>query len=103
MAILNVSVKGDGVINNAAIYLEDPLEKTPLYLNPVSDTEWERSNINVPLEGQLDYSLIVIASTGTKFSCTITNTEDDTSVSFKGMTGKKDKNYYHEKGACDLQ
>jgi len=103
MAILNVRLKGEGVINNAAIYLEDPLEKIPLYLNPVSDKEWERTNISVPLEGQLDYSLIVIACTGTKFSCTITNTEDDTTVSITGMTGKKNKNYYHEQGARDFQ
>ena len=101
--MLNVSVKGDGIINNAAVYLEDPLEMIPIYLNPVSATEWERNDISVPLEGALEYSLIVIAFTGTKFHCTITNAEDGTSIEINGMTGKKNKNYYHEKGSRDLQ
>jgi hypothetical protein len=103
MATFNVSVKGEGVINNAAVYLEDPLELIPLYLNPLSPTEWERNDISAPLEGPLDYSLIVIAFTGTKFSCTITNADDGTCIKISGKTGVKNKNYYHEKGSRALQ
>ena len=102
MATLKVTLVGEGVINNAAVYLEDPLELIPLYLNPVSDTEWERE-VSVPLEGKLDYSLIVIAITGTRFKCTIDYPEEGTSISIKGMTGIKHKNYYHEKGSRDFE
>lgn len=102
MAKLNVTLTGEGVINNAAVYLEDPKELIPLYLNPVSDTEWSRE-VSVPIEGPLDYSLIVIAATGTRFKCEIVNMEDGTSLRITGMTGIKNKNYYHESGSRELQ
>lgn len=102
MAKLNVTLTGEGVINNAAIYLEDPLELIPIYLNPVSDTEWV-VEVSVPLEGPLDYSLIVIALTGTRFKCSIDYPEEGTSIKIKGMTGIKNKNYYHEKGSREFE
>lgn len=99
--MLKVSLEGKGTIDNAVIYLEDPKEKMPYHLNPVSNTEWEREGISIPVDGALDYSLYVLAFTGTKFKCVITD-EEGKSIAIEGITGKKIKNLAHETGSKKL-
>lgn len=102
--MLKVSLKGEGQIDNAVIYLEDPKEKIPYFLNPISGDgiEWELDNISIPLEGELDYALYVVAFTGTQFTCVITNLENDKTIEFSSITGKKIKNQAYETGSDDI-
>lgn len=102
MAKLKVTVEGKGIIDNAVIYIEDPSEKTPYFLDPKSDKVWTKKNISIPLEGWLDYSLYVVAFSGTKFTCMITD-ENGKKVTFKGITGSKIKNRAHISGSKELK
>jgi hypothetical protein len=97
--MLNVNLKGEGTIDNAVIYLEDPKEKMPYFLDPKSNEEWEKDGLNIPLEGDLDYSLYVLAYSGTRFKCVITNSDDGKTITIEGTTGKKIKNQAHETGS----
>lgn len=102
MAKLKVELKGEGIIDNAAIYLEDEAEKLPHFLDPKNDKEWLKENISIPLEGELDYSLYVVAFSGTKFKCTISD-EEENKIELSGVTGSKTKNRAHLKGSEKLK
>ncbi len=101
--MLNVNLKGEGTIDNVVIYLEDPKEKMPYFLKPKSNREWERVNLSIPLVGDLDYSLYVLAFSGTKFTCIITNNENDKTIVIEGVTGRKIKNQAHETGSEEFK
>jgi hypothetical protein len=94
MAKLKVSLHGVGSIDNSVIYLEDPSEKIPLFLDPKNEKEWELDNIAITIDGELDYSLYVLAFSGTAFTCTISN-EDNKKIELEGVTGTKIKNRAH--------
>lgn len=101
--MLKVSLTGDGTIDNAVIYLEDPKEKMPYFLQPTSETDWERDDLSIPLDGELNYSLYVLAFNGTGFKCVVTNKDDNKTVTIKGVTGKIIKSQAHETGAQFFQ
>src|SRR5688572_6149738 len=101
--MLEVSLEGKGKIDNAVIFLEDPMEVFPFYLEPKSDTEWGLDDIPVLHDNELDYSLHVQAFSGTGFTCVVTDKETDKTVTIEGVTGKKIKNYAHEKGAKEFE
>jgi hypothetical protein len=94
MAKLDILLVGEGTIDNAVIYLEDPQEKIPYFLEPKNDNEWHCDGVTMPLDDELDYSLYVVAFSGTKFKCTIENNEGG-KVELSGITGKKVKNRAH--------
>ena len=102
MAKLEVLLKGEGTIDNAVIYLEDPTEKMPYFLEPQSNEEWQKRNISVPLLGDLDYSLYVLALSKTKFECTIKDSKGK-KIEFTGITGKKIRNRAHLSGSKKLK
>lgn len=101
MAKLKVELTGEGVIDNAAIFFDDPQEKLPIYLDPTTDKKWSKDNISVPMdnEDELSYALYVVAFTGTSFSCVITNKDIDKTISFSDITGKVIKNRAISKGS----
>lgn len=100
MAKLKVNLKSPGIIDNAAIFLEDPVEKIAYYLNPKgSEQEWEIDNVSLPITGSLDYSLYVVAYTGTQFDCIITNKDTSDTIEFSGVTGRVMKGRANERGS----
>ena len=101
--MLKVTLDGEGTIDNAVIFLEDPIEKFPIYLEPVSNKKWEKEDIPTIHDDLLDYSLHVQAYTGTAFTCVVTDMENDKSVTIEGITGKKIKHYANEKGTQEFQ
>jgi hypothetical protein len=98
MASLKIELKGEGPIDNASIYLEDPAESIEIKLNPSSDTKWG-TTLNLPVQNELDYSLYVVAFSGTRFECVITNLDTNKSIKFDGKTGYPIKNRAHVSGA----
>jgi len=101
MASLKIELTGDGIIDNAAIYLEDPEESIEYKLNPTSDTKWE-TEINLPIQNELDYSLYVVAFSGTHFDCRITNMDSNKTIEFEGKTGHPIKNRAHISGSQNI-
>jgi hypothetical protein len=101
MAKLKVELAGKDVIDNAVIFFDDPQEKIAHYLNPDDDKNWSADDISVPMDDddELDYSLHVVAYTGTGFTCTITNKGTDKTIVFSDVTGKVIKNRSVTKGA----
>jgi hypothetical protein len=91
MAKLKIELEGDDVIDNASIYLEDPLESIEYKLKAASDTKFEL-NITLPVEGALDYSLHVVAFSGTHFNCVITDVDSEKTIKIEGITGRLIKN-----------
>lgn len=98
MANLKVELLGDDVVDNASIYLEDPQESIEYHLDQKSDTKWE-TTVSIPVEDTLEYSLYVVAFTGTHFTCTITDLGTDKKIEFEGITGVKIKHRAHIKGS----
>jgi len=91
MAKLTIEVNGTGTIDNAGIFLDDPDEKLPYYLDPVTDEDWKTTDpVSVPMKADdpLSYSLHVVAFTGTQFTATITNNDNSKKISISGVTGK---------------
>ena len=87
MAKLNIKLTSPGVIDNAVIYLEDPTESIPNHFQPKTDSEWELKNVSVPVLGNLEYSLHVLAYNGTSFECVINRDADSKTIKLKGKTG----------------
>ena len=103
MANLTVEVTGIDNIDNAGIYLNDPNEKLCYFLDPVSDKDWKSTGlIKVPMHDDvpLSCSLHIAAYTGTKFSCTITNKDNDKTITFSGVTGTTQSNRATVKGSA---
>lgn len=98
MANLKIELQGNDVIDNASIYLEDPQESVEYKLDPDSDTFW-KTDVTLPVEDSLDYSLHVVAFTGTHFKCTITDIDTENKIEFEGITGTKIKHRAHIKGS----
>jgi hypothetical protein len=86
--MLKVKLVGQGPIDNAVIFLEDPKEKISHFLSPTSNdgTEWEK----------MDYSLYVQAFSGTQFECTLIK-KMTRQLSFRGYR-KNAFNVKKEKG-----
>ena len=101
--MLKVTLEAKGTIDNAVIFLEDPIEKFPIYLEPVSNKKWEKEEITTIHDDLLDYSLHVQGYTGTKFTCVVTDMKNDKTVTIEGITGKKIKHYANEKGAKEFE
>lgn len=85
MAKVKILLQGEGEIDNAFIHLEDPEKEREIALDQVSSTKWEKNNVEVFLNGDLDYCLNVQAYFGTKYKCTITR-EDQKIVEIEGKT-----------------
>jgi hypothetical protein len=102
MPKLKVELQGDGVIDNASIYLEDPQESMEYRLDPDSDILW-KTEVSIPVEDMLDYSLYVLAFSGTHFTCTITNADTEEKVEFEGITGVKIKHRANIKGSKNFE
>lgn len=102
MSKLKIELKGDGAIDNASIYMEDPAESIEYKLSPLSDTEWT-TEVAIPVSGTLDFSLYVVAFSGTHFQCIIRNTETNATIEFEGITGTKVKNRAHIVGSQNFK
>lgn len=90
MPTLKIELQGDDVIDNASIYLEDPHETIEYKLDPESDTTWTKQ-VSLPVNGSLEYSLYVVAFTGTHFTCTITDVGTERKIKLEGITGPKNR------------
>ena len=91
MPSLKVELTGKGTIDNASIYLEDPEQSIEYKLNPISNIKWE-TQVDIPVQNELDYCLYVVAFSGTKFDCVVTNLSNNETVKFDGKTGHPIKN-----------
>lgn len=102
--MFKIELTSDGEIDNAVIYLEDPKEKIPYFLQPSdgSGKSWELDNLKIPLQGELDYGLYVVAFSGTKFNCVITNKANDKTIEFSGTTGSRIKGQAYETGSSPI-
>jgi hypothetical protein len=102
MATIHAKLKGKDTIDNAVIYLEDPQEKIPYYFKPISNTEWETDHLKIPIQGYLDYSLHVLAYSGTAFECVITNEDNGNTITLKGVTGNPIRSRANIKGSQQI-
>lgn len=99
MAKITVTITGEDEIDNAAIFFEDPQERTPYQLIQISDKEWSKAGVSVPMddEDELSYVLYTVAYSGPKFTCTLTKQKNETII-FSDITGKVIKNRAISKG-----
>ncbi|UOQ54326.1 hypothetical protein [Hymenobacter cellulosivorans] len=102
MAALTIELEGEGTIDNASIYLEDPSETIEHKLDPTTDTKWSKK-VTLPVDDTLDYSLYVVAFSGTRFKCTITRNDDGRSIEISGITGAKIKSRANIKGSKNFK
>lgn len=105
MSNLKVSLTGQGEIDNAVIYLDDPSNTIAYQLNPVTGSKWESQTIKIPMSpgDPLSYNLYVVAFSGTRFKCTITDEESGRSLDFEGTTGIQIRSRAHISGSKMLR
>lgn len=82
----DIVLTGEGEIDNAYIFINDPGEQNKIWFEPKSSVKFEISNIEVGTEDSLQYQIKVKAYYGTKFKCIITR-EDEKAIEIEGITG----------------